>query len=129
MLRILIAASRHPWPPHRGDQARALQVAELLALEHEVTLLVPEPKSSAVAAAPQTQYHHRPEPTTETEQPASDGSHAVSTVSGEHTPVVMPGRSAPVAQETSSGTGKKVAIAVAAAAVVGALVTAAVMML
>lgn len=52
MPRILIAASRHPWPPHRGDQARALQVAELLALEHEVTLLVPEPGDGCAAAPP-----------------------------------------------------------------------------
>ncbi len=39
--KILIVASRHPWPPRRGDQARALQVAEMLAREREVTLLVP----------------------------------------------------------------------------------------
>lgn len=39
--KILIVASRHPWPPRRGDQARALQMAELLAAQHEVTLLVP----------------------------------------------------------------------------------------
>lgn len=38
---VLIATSRHPWPPRRGDQARALQTAELLATEHRVTLLVP----------------------------------------------------------------------------------------
>lgn len=50
--RILIAASRHPWPPHRGDQARALQVAELLAGDHEVTLLVPEPGPADTGAAP-----------------------------------------------------------------------------
>jgi glycosyltransferase involved in cell wall biosynthesis len=40
--RILIAASRHPWPARRGDQIRALQIAEMLAAEHRVTLLVPE---------------------------------------------------------------------------------------
>jgi hypothetical protein len=40
--RILIAASRHPWPARRGDQIRALQVAEMLAAEHRVTLLVPQ---------------------------------------------------------------------------------------
>ena len=48
MQRILITASRYPWPPHRGDQARALQVAELLAAEHEVTLLVPEAAAGQV---------------------------------------------------------------------------------
>lgn len=40
--KILIVASRHPWPPRRGDQARALQVAELLAQRYDVTLLVPD---------------------------------------------------------------------------------------
>lgn len=51
MSRILIAASRHPWPPHRGDQVRALQVADLLAADHEVTLLVPEGVGDGDAAA------------------------------------------------------------------------------
>jgi glycosyltransferase involved in cell wall biosynthesis len=50
--RILIAASRHPWPPRRGDQARSLQVAELLALDHEVTLLVPEAPAGGPPAVP-----------------------------------------------------------------------------
>jgi glycosyltransferase involved in cell wall biosynthesis len=48
--RILIAASRHPWPPHRGDQVRALQVAELLAADHDVTLLVPEAEGDGGSA-------------------------------------------------------------------------------
>jgi glycosyltransferase involved in cell wall biosynthesis len=50
--RILIAASRHPWPPRRGDQARSLQIAELLALDHEVTLLVPEAPAGGPLARP-----------------------------------------------------------------------------
>lgn len=50
MPRVLIAASRHPWPPHRGDQVRALQVAQLLAASHEVTLLVPEARAEDTAA-------------------------------------------------------------------------------
>lgn len=52
MPRILIAVSRHPWPPRRGDQARALQVAELLAADHEVTLVVPEPRDPDTGAVP-----------------------------------------------------------------------------
>ena len=43
MPKILLAVPRHPWPPLRGDQARALQVAELLSAAHEVTLLAPGP--------------------------------------------------------------------------------------
>jgi len=42
-VRVLLAVSRHPWPPRRGDQVRALQLARALAgLGHEVTLLAPE---------------------------------------------------------------------------------------
>ncbi|HUP42058.1 MAG TPA: glycosyltransferase family 4 protein [Thermoanaerobaculia bacterium] len=51
-MNILLIASRFPWPPRRGDQARALQVAELLALDHRVTLLVPEPPGPERPAAP-----------------------------------------------------------------------------
>jgi hypothetical protein len=40
-VRVLLAVSRHPWPPRRGDQVRALQLARLLAAHHEVTLLAP----------------------------------------------------------------------------------------
>jgi glycosyltransferase involved in cell wall biosynthesis len=43
-VRILLVTSRYPWPPRRGDQLRALQVAEFLAAEHEVTLLAPAPR-------------------------------------------------------------------------------------
>jgi polysaccharide biosynthesis protein PslH len=42
-LRILLATSRYPWPPRRGDQIRAVQALDFLAGEHEVTLLTPEP--------------------------------------------------------------------------------------
>jgi len=42
-VRVLLAVSRHPWPPRRGDQVRALQLSRALAeLGHEVTLLAPE---------------------------------------------------------------------------------------
>ena len=40
-MKILLVVSRWPWPPRRGDQLRALQVAGFLAAEHEVTLLAP----------------------------------------------------------------------------------------
>ncbi|HUF79414.1 MAG TPA: glycosyltransferase family 4 protein [Thermoanaerobaculia bacterium] len=52
MSRILIAASRYPWPPHRGDQVRALQVAELLAAGHDVSVLVPETAPGDGTAVP-----------------------------------------------------------------------------
>jgi glycosyltransferase involved in cell wall biosynthesis len=42
-LRILLATSRYPWPPRRGDQMRAVQMLDFLSGEHEVTLLTPEP--------------------------------------------------------------------------------------
>jgi polysaccharide biosynthesis protein PslH len=42
-LKILLATSRYPWPPRRGDQIRAVQALDFLAGEHEVTLLTPEP--------------------------------------------------------------------------------------
>ncbi|HVR30303.1 MAG TPA: glycosyltransferase family 4 protein [Thermoanaerobaculia bacterium] len=41
-MRILIVAGRHPFPPRRGDELRALQCAESLAGRHQVTLLVPD---------------------------------------------------------------------------------------
>jgi glycosyltransferase involved in cell wall biosynthesis len=46
-VKVLLAVSRWPWPPRRGDQLRALQLARLLAGEHEVTLLAPRPAKSA----------------------------------------------------------------------------------
>jgi glycosyltransferase involved in cell wall biosynthesis len=42
-MKILLATSRYPWPPRRGDQMRTLQVLDFLAGEHEVTLLAPAP--------------------------------------------------------------------------------------
>ncbi len=42
-MRILLVVSRFPWPSRRGDQVRAVQFADLLADDHEVTLLAPEP--------------------------------------------------------------------------------------
>jgi glycosyltransferase involved in cell wall biosynthesis len=42
-LRILLVTTRYPWPPRRGDQLRAAQMAELLSPEHRVTLLTPAP--------------------------------------------------------------------------------------
>ena len=40
-LKILLATSRWPFPPRRGDQVRALQTLELLGGAHEVTLVAP----------------------------------------------------------------------------------------
>ncbi len=42
-MKILLATSRYPWPPRRGDQLRAVQMLEALSGEHELTLLAPEP--------------------------------------------------------------------------------------
>jgi glycosyltransferase involved in cell wall biosynthesis len=47
--RILLVVSRWPWPARRGDQMRALQVADLLAADHHVTLLAPQAPSDAGA--------------------------------------------------------------------------------
>src|SRR5688572_27659060 len=41
-MRILVVAGRHPFPPRRGDELRAIQCATALASRHQVTLLVPE---------------------------------------------------------------------------------------
>ncbi|HEV8582762.1 MAG TPA: glycosyltransferase family 4 protein [Thermoanaerobaculia bacterium] len=45
-MKILLVTSRYPWPPRRGDQMRALQMLDLLAEEHDVTLLAPAPRDS-----------------------------------------------------------------------------------
>jgi glycosyltransferase involved in cell wall biosynthesis len=42
-LKILLATSRYPWPPRRGDQIRAVQMLHYLSARHEVTLLAPAP--------------------------------------------------------------------------------------
>lgn len=46
-MNILLVVSRYPWPPRRGDRLRAVQMAELLAGRHEVTLLAPSPPAGA----------------------------------------------------------------------------------
>jgi glycosyl transferase family 1 len=40
-VKVLLATGRPPWPPWRGDQLRARQLAEALAPAHEVTWLSP----------------------------------------------------------------------------------------
>ncbi|HET9769220.1 MAG TPA: glycosyltransferase [Thermoanaerobaculia bacterium] len=40
-MKVLLATGRPPWPPWRGDQLRARQLAEALAPTHEVTWLAP----------------------------------------------------------------------------------------
>jgi glycosyltransferase involved in cell wall biosynthesis len=50
-LKILLATSRYPWPPRRGDQIRAVQTLDFLAAEHEVTLLTPEPGANEPSPA------------------------------------------------------------------------------
>ncbi len=42
-MKILLATSRYPWPPRRGDQMRAVQMLGFLSEEHAVTLLAPAP--------------------------------------------------------------------------------------
>jgi glycosyltransferase involved in cell wall biosynthesis len=46
-LKILLATSRYPWPPRRGDQMRAVQMLDALSGKgtdtHELTLLAPAP--------------------------------------------------------------------------------------
>jgi glycosyltransferase involved in cell wall biosynthesis len=42
-MKLLLVTSRYPWPPRRGDQMRALQMLDILAAEHAVTLLTPAP--------------------------------------------------------------------------------------
>jgi glycosyltransferase involved in cell wall biosynthesis len=42
-LEILLVTSRYPWPARRGDQIRTTQTLGLLAPEHRVTLLTPQP--------------------------------------------------------------------------------------
>ena len=58
-MKILLVTSRYPWPPRRGDQMRALQVADFLSDEHEVTLLAPAPDRDG--AAPPTAAPYRVE--------------------------------------------------------------------
>jgi glycosyltransferase involved in cell wall biosynthesis len=62
-LRILLATSRYPWPPRRGDQIRAVQMLDFLANEHEVILLTPEPgpdQPPPPTGGPYRIEHYRP---------------------------------------------------------------------
>ena len=43
-MRILLVTSRYPWPVRRGNQMRTVQMAEWLAVEHQVTVLAPRPE-------------------------------------------------------------------------------------
>lgn len=49
-MRLLFVASRFPYPPWRGDQARAYHQVRCLAGRHRVTLLAPAPRDADVAA-------------------------------------------------------------------------------
>ncbi|HEX4497637.1 MAG TPA: glycosyltransferase, partial [Thermoanaerobaculia bacterium] len=42
-MKLLLVTSRYPWPPRKGDQMRALQMLDILAAGHAVTLLTPAP--------------------------------------------------------------------------------------
>jgi glycosyltransferase involved in cell wall biosynthesis len=55
-MKILLATSRYPWPPRRGDQMRAVQMLSFLADEHEVTLLAPSPGKDQTAPPAEAQY-------------------------------------------------------------------------
>lgn len=51
-MRLLFVASRFPYPPWRGDQARAFHQVRCLAVRHQVTLLAPSgPDASPAAVA------------------------------------------------------------------------------
>ncbi|HEY0553550.1 MAG TPA: glycosyltransferase family 4 protein [Thermoanaerobaculia bacterium] len=51
-MKILLVTSRYPWPPRRGDQMRALQMLDVLAAGHAVTLLTPAPANSPAKGQP-----------------------------------------------------------------------------
>jgi glycosyltransferase involved in cell wall biosynthesis len=51
-VKILLVTSRYPWPPRRGDQIRAVQALDILAPEHEVTLLTPHTGEAPPANMP-----------------------------------------------------------------------------
>jgi len=62
-LRVLLAVSRYPWPPRRGDQLRTLQAVDALAAHHRLTVLAPAPPSGAPdppASFPATLETYRP---------------------------------------------------------------------
>src|SRR5215203_299455 len=55
-MKILLATSRYPWPPRRGDQMRAVQMLDFLSSEHEVTLLAPAPGKDQPPPPAETPY-------------------------------------------------------------------------
>ncbi|HYU34941.1 MAG TPA: glycosyltransferase family 4 protein [Thermoanaerobaculia bacterium] len=55
-MKILLATSRYPWPPRRGDQIRAVQALDFLSGDHEVTLLTPEPGKGQEPPPPDAPY-------------------------------------------------------------------------
>jgi glycosyltransferase involved in cell wall biosynthesis len=54
-MKILLVTARQPWPPRRGDQMRAVQTAEFLSHEHQVTVLAP-PAAAGAAPPPHLPY-------------------------------------------------------------------------
>lgn len=51
-MKVLLATSRYPWPPRRGDQMRTVQQLDFLSEAHEVTLLTPAPGPGAPPPPP-----------------------------------------------------------------------------
>jgi polysaccharide biosynthesis protein PslH len=51
-LKILLVTARYPWPARRGDQLRTAQLLELLAPEHQLTLLAPAAAAGQSPAPP-----------------------------------------------------------------------------
>ena len=47
-MKILLAVSRFPWPPRRGDQLRAHQFLRALSREHDLVLVAPRPADEAL---------------------------------------------------------------------------------
>ncbi|MDP9120740.1 MAG: hypothetical protein M3O15_05125, partial [Acidobacteriota bacterium] len=58
-MKILLVTSRYPWPPRRGDQLRAEQMLEMLAPDHDLTLLAPAPGPDAPAPPAGRSYEVR----------------------------------------------------------------------
>lgn len=53
-MKIALVANRWPWPPRRGDQLRAAQLASLLDDKFELTVLAPLPRGAEVPRASAT---------------------------------------------------------------------------
>jgi len=51
-VHVLLAVSRYPWPPRRGDQRRTLQAVDALSGHHRVTVLLPAPPPGSPAPPP-----------------------------------------------------------------------------